>query len=65
MKNYTHIRMIQNDSLETFTETILRHTEEFQGRGFEIEYDFKPLFVRRFFRKKIVYTCMLRAYIVR
>lgn len=65
MKTYTHIRMIQSNNMEEFTETVLTVSEELQARGFQLEHDYKPLLLKGFFRKKVLYTCMIKGYMNR
>lgn len=62
MKTHTHIRMIRNKDMVGFTEEVINASEELQDRGFELEYDYKPIFYKGVFRKKIIYTCMIKAY---
>lgn len=65
MKTYTHIRMVQSNNIENFTETVLTVSGELQSRGFQVEHDYKPLLFKGFFRKKVLYTCMIKAYMNR
>lgn len=62
MKTYTYVQMIQNKDIETFTKNVRKYSEELQEKGFVLEYDYKPVLFKRFFRSKILYTCMILAY---
>jgi hypothetical protein len=62
MKLYTHIRMIRNTDMDEFIDEVTKRSEELQNRDFQLEYDYKPVFYKGVFRKKIIYTCMIKAY---
>lgn len=62
MKVFTHIRMIRNTDMNEFTEEVIKRSGELQNRGFQLEYDYKPIFYKGFFSKKIIYTCMIKGY---
>jgi hypothetical protein len=62
VKIYTHIRMVRNTDMDGFVDEICKRSEELQARGFQLEYVYKPLIYKGFFKRKIIYTCMIKAY---
>lgn len=58
MRIYQNIFVVKSEDLKWFINEITKQAAELQEKGFEVEFDYKPLMNH----EQITYTCMVKAF---